>query len=92
MIAPPSQPSPLPVVSDLEYMLPVNSTIRQSRVLTQADIQQASEVPDGYCGWDVDIGVDTEGLLRLLDFRFRGDSHVVDPGLPRNNSVSFSLK
>lgn len=59
MIVPPSRRPPSSVVSDLETHRPSNLTIKQSESLTQADIQQTSEIPNGYCGRDIDIGVDT---------------------------------
>lgn len=91
MIVLPSQHSPLPLASGLGRILSAVSTTRRSKVLTQADIQQASEVPDRYCGRDNDIGVDTKKLLCLLDLGSRGGLHVLTPGLARDSVVFSSV-
>ena len=91
MIALPSQHSPSPFASDLKHKSPVISTIRKSKVLTQADIQKASEVPDRYSGWDVDIEIDAKRLLRLPSLWFIGSLRVVNPGLVRDGIISLSI-
>lgn len=90
MIVLPSQHSPLPLASGLGHTSSTVSTTRRSKVLTQADIQQASKVPDRYCGRDNYIRVDTKKLLCLLDLGSRGGLHVLVPELARD-SVVFSF-